>query len=78
VDWGDEHLAAGNGTGIRYEHPTVEGLRWAMGRAIDLFRSDRAGWNTAVSRVMQLDWSWGEPARKYISLYTELMSGSAL
>lgn len=75
VDWGNDQLARGNGTGIRYEHASADGLRWAVGRAVDLFRNDPTGWKTAASRVMQLDWSWGESARKYVNLYNALLAG---
>ena len=32
----DEHDGAG--TGIVFEHPTPDGLRWALERAVDLYR----------------------------------------
>ena len=73
LDWGNEELARGNGTGIRFEHPTVEGLRWALGRALALYRGDRPGWNAAVAHVMQKDWSWRAPAARYLELYRRLL-----
>jgi len=34
VDPGDIGLARGKGTGFRFEHPTAEGLHWALARAV--------------------------------------------
>lgn len=73
TDWGEAELAHGHGTGFRYDHPTAEGLRWALGRAVTMFRTDPGGWTTAVKHVMSRDLSWQLPAADYLALYRQLL-----
>lgn len=69
TDWGNDELARGHGTGFRFDHPDTAGLRWAVGRAVALFRGDRRGWDTAVRHVMRRDLSWDLSAAEYLALY---------
>jgi starch synthase len=71
-DPGDAALARGEGTGFAFEHSTVVGLRWAMRRAVRMFREQPEGWR-AIQRVgMQRDWSWRRSAAEYLRLYRAL------
>ena len=72
TDWGEAELARGHGTGFRYDHPTTEGLRWALARAVSMFRTDAEGWRTAVEHVMSRDLSWRFAAAEYLALYRKL------
>ncbi len=74
IDPGDAELARGNGTGIRFEHATAEGLLWAVRRTCDFYRRDPAGWRTAAVSIMQRDVSWSSSARAYLALYDSLWS----
>jgi starch synthase len=72
IDPGDEALARGEGTGIRFEHASREGLTWAVRRACEFYRRDPAGWRTAAASVMRHDFSWTGSARAYLALYESL------
>ncbi len=75
-DPGDTALMAGEGTGFRFEHPTVEGLAWALGRAAGLYRLDPAGWHRLRQAAMRRDWGWAGPAQGYRALYLTLRGAS--
>jgi len=66
-DPGDAGLAAGGGTGFRFEHPTADGLLWALGRGVAMFRTP--AWAALVGAAMRRDSSWRGPARDYLELY---------
>jgi starch synthase len=68
-DPGDAALARGEGTGFAFEHPTAFGLRWAMTRAVKMFREQPAGWRAIQRAGMQRDWSWTRSASHYLDLY---------
>lgn len=72
IDPGDQALCRGQGTGFRFEHPTVTGLRWAVGRAAHLFRENPAGWRKIQQAGMHCDWSWNESAHEYLRLYRQV------
>jgi len=74
IDPGDAALARGEGTGFRFEHPTVDGLRWALGRALRMRRVDPAGWRTLVRTGMTQDFSWARSARAYLDLYRRALA----
>lgn len=57
------------GTGFVFEHPTVEGLRWAVGRACRTFRDAPDTWRAIQRGGMATDWSWSRSARAYLALY---------
>ena len=57
------------GTGFSFDHPTVKGLRWAMGRAVRTYREAPEQWRAIQQRGMRTDWSWAASARKYLALY---------
>ena len=71
-DPGDDALRRGQGTGFRFEHATVTGLRWAVERAARMFRADRAGWLAIARAGMAADWSWGRSAQEYLQVYQRL------
>ncbi|MCA9698746.1 MAG: glycogen/starch synthase, partial [Myxococcales bacterium] len=72
-DPGDAALAQGQGTGFAFGHPTAAGLRWAMRRAANMFRSNPAGWRAIQRAGMEKDWSWRRSAADYLSLYGALL-----
>jgi starch synthase len=59
----------GEGTGFAFNHPTVKGLRWAIGRAVRTYREAPEQWKAIQQRGMRTDWSWDTSARKYLGLY---------
>ena len=72
-DPGDAGLARGEGTGFAFEHPTAVGLRWAMRRAVRMFREQPEGWRAIQKAGMQRDWSWARSANEYLRLYRALL-----
>ena len=61
-------------TGFVFDHATVEGLRWALQRAVDTFRHRRSHWEQIQKHGMNTDWSWAPSARRYLGLYDALTS----
>ena len=64
--------ASDGGTGFVFEHFTPEGLRWALGLALDTFR-DGPRWRRLVLRAMAEDFSWARQARRYVELYERIV-----
>lgn len=73
LDPSDQALCRGQGTGFRFEHPTVEGLAWAVGRAARIFRENPQGWRAICRSGMHCNWSWDESARAYLRLYRHVL-----
>jgi starch synthase len=63
--------ARATGTGFVFEHYTPQGLRWAIGRALDAYH-DRRAWRTLMRNGMAKDWSWERQGREYLRLYAQL------
>jgi starch synthase len=74
LDPGDAALARGEGTGFRFEHPTVDGLRWALARALRMYREDPAGWRAVMRAGMTQDFSWARSAEAYLGLYRRALA----
>jgi starch synthase len=72
VDATPENLAAGRATGFQLIAHTAGALREAVGRALDLYRNDPAGWLGLMRTGMRQDWSWDRSAAEYEALYARL------
>jgi starch synthase len=72
TDTTPETLAAGTATGFRFAAHTPEGLRECVGRALALYRGDRAAWLQVIRNGMRQDWSWDRSAAAYEALYEKL------
>lgn len=73
VDPGDDALAAGAGTGFRFEVVDAAGLRWALGRAAGMFAHDPVGFAAVRAAGMARDSSWAPSAAAYASLYRQAL-----
>ena len=62
----------GTGTGVVFEHHNPDGLRWALGRALELYRKPES-WTTLVRNAMAQDYSWEKQAQAYLRLYAWLI-----
>src|SRR5206468_4731598 len=51
--------ATGEGNGFAFEHPTREGLRWALGKALEAYDDPKA-WRRRQTNGMTTDFSWAE------------------
>ncbi len=72
IDPGDRALASGEGTGFRFDHPTVVGLHWALERAVNMYQHNSDGWTRLVRAAMNRDVSWASSARAYLDLYRRI------
>lgn len=60
--------AGGKGNGFLFSSPTRRGLLMALRRAINCYRHPEV-WNNLVRSIMQQDFSWSKPGKRYIQLY---------
>jgi starch synthase len=58
----------GAGTGFVFEHDTDQGLRWALGVALEAFR-DRPAFERLVRAAMARDFSWDRRVEEYEAVY---------
>jgi starch synthase len=65
----------GEGTGFVFEHDTAQGLRWALGLALEVWR-DRPAWDRLVRNAMARDFSWDRQVLEYEALYRSLVGAS--
>jgi starch synthase len=63
----------GNGNGIVFDKYTGEDLLAAVERASFLYR-DAETMNSAAAKCMDLDYSWNASARKYMTLYENVLA----
>ncbi len=61
----------GSGTGFPFAHYTAEGLRWALGAAVEAYR-DRGVWRQLQRNGMAQDYSWDRQAGLYSALFERL------
>ena len=62
----------GEGTGFPFEHYDAEGVRWAIGYALETLR-DRRAFARLQQNAMAKDFSWDRQARLYEELYARLL-----
>jgi starch synthase len=60
--------ASGEGTGFVFEHFDAQGLRWALGQALDTY-PHRETWERLMRSGMAKDFSWDVQGREYVALY---------
>jgi starch synthase len=66
-------VALPDGTGFKFEHVRADGLAWAMGRALELWRfPDRL--ELLRRRGMAVDFSWPVSAERYQRLYASVLA----
>lgn len=61
------------GTGIVFNNFDVQGMRWALHTALDLFK-DQDAWLQMVRNGMAKDFSWNAQGREYEQLYHQLIA----
>lgn len=61
----------GQGTGFVFEHYNVDGLRWALGEALKLYRQSDE-WRALMRRCMDADHSWTRSMGRYLDLFREM------
>ena len=68
-------VRAGTGDGIVFEHYTADGLRWALGTALDLY-ANQSLWRRFMENGMRRDFSWARQGEEYVALYRQLRESS--
>ena len=63
----------GEGNGFTFANYNAHEMKDAVKRAVELY-SDKKKWNTLVKTVMDVDFSWGASAEKYMDLYKDVSS----
>jgi starch synthase len=66
----------GEGTGFTFKHADSADCLAAIQKAVGVYRKPLI-WRRIQSNAMSMDFSWEKAARNYLSLYRELMRGSA-
>jgi starch synthase len=56
------------GTGFKFRDYNSDGLLWAVGRALDAFKSPTR-WRALQQNAMKRDFSWDVSAREYVKVY---------
>ena len=69
IDASAGNLKSGKATGFVFEHADPNGLWWAIGRALTLWRAASSGWEQLAVTGMRQDHSWQASARRYEELY---------
>lgn len=68
----DDDVRPGSGTGFVADAVKPRQVRSTLSRAVGAWRSDRR--IGIIERGMAKDWSWADPARRYVDLYEEVTS----
>ena len=67
----------GEGTGFRFDEYDADQFKSAIDRALTLW-PDKRNWRRLMINGMNKDFSWREPARRYVTAYDRLIAGSRL
>ncbi|MDE1150282.1 MAG: glycogen synthase GlgA [Azospirillaceae bacterium] len=73
IDANEMAIAAGVGTGVRFQPTSTLALEGAIQRTSALY-ADHAAWKRLRRNAMATDVSWTIPARRYAALYRDLLS----
>ncbi len=65
----------GQGTGVVFDHPNADAVRWALRYALELY-ADEKSWKKLVKNAMAVDTSWKVQAAKYVELYESMRAGA--
>jgi starch synthase len=76
IDANEMAVAAGVGTGVRFQPTTVFALEGALARTAALF-AEKPVWQRLRKNAMATDVSWTHPARRYAALYRDLAGAAA-
>lgn len=63
-----------DGNGFSFREMTAEAFLEAFKRAVEMYRNEPGTWLELVKRGMKSDFSWQHSAKKYLSVYDEMLS----
>jgi starch synthase len=69
--------STGEGTGFVFDHPTSQGMRWAIGQALETY-ADKHAWRRLQLNGMAKDFSWDASGARYVALYDSMRRGQAV
>jgi starch synthase len=72
----EENLKNGTATGFVFDHPTVEGVRWAMQQALACYRRPACR-KQVIQNAMKQDFSWRQSAQQYLAVYRQAIQDAA-
>lgn len=64
----------GEGTGFVFEHADVQGVRWALGVALEAWNRPEV-WRKLRQNAMAKDFSWDRRGAEYVALYERVFGG---
>jgi starch synthase len=67
---------SGEGTGIVFDHPNSDAVRWALRYALELY-ADAKAWKKLVRNAMLADTSWKVQAKQYVELFERMTPSEA-
>ncbi|CAA7627833.1 glycogen synthase [Candidatus Terasakiella magnetica] len=76
VDTGYDTLMTGTANGFVFEHANAGAFRWAVERAVALYRQPDQ-WRKIVKACIGQDFSWGQSASRYQELYKSLAGAAS-
>ena len=62
------------GNGFRFEHDGIDGLRWAVTRAVSIYRDQPSVFAALRRNAMARDSSWQASAGTYLAIYDRLLA----
>ena len=68
--------AAGHATGFVFDHANVDGLLWAVNRALDCY-ADQSAWKRIMRTAMAQEFSWQISAQRYSELYRAAITSAS-
>jgi starch synthase len=74
IDASPDRLLDGTATGFQFDAPTAQSLEHAVGRAVNLWRTDPAAWKRVQLRGMAQDFGWERGAKAYRELYERALA----
>jgi starch synthase len=74
VPWTPRTAAERTATGFTYDHDTVQGLQWAVDRALEVYYTQPRLWRQMQLTGMASDFSWKTSARRYLAVYQRALA----
>ena len=68
-----QSLVDGTANGFAFEHDSVQGLQWAVDRALDVFYGAPGTWAEVQRNGMKRDSGWQAPAEAYQEVYRRVL-----
>lgn len=74
IDCNVENCANGTANGFQFDEFSTSALEKCLDRAVNRYLEEKDTWSDLVHRGMTTDWSWTQSAKRYESLYQEILN----